>query len=98
VLGRTLTVVTSANVTAGNFIILTVSCPAGYEAVGGGVDVSNRLTNLVTSSGPTFGGAALVGQTDGQHAAAAGWQASVRNNDTAASVMKVAVICAKSGL
>lgn len=99
VLGRTLTVVTSANVTPNNFNVISANCPAGYEAVGGGVDVSNRLSSFVTGSGPTFGGAALVSQTDGQHAAATGWQASVHNNDTAVtSVMKVAVICAKSGL
>lgn len=99
VLGRTLTVVTSASVTPNNFSIVNLNCPAGYEAVGGGVDVSNRLTTLVTSSGPTFGGATLLSQADGQHAAATGWQASVRNNDPAVtSLVKVAVICAKSGL
>ncbi len=98
VLGRTLTVVTSATVTANNFNVVNVNCPAGYEVTGGGVDVSNVLTVVVTSSGPTFGGARLLFEADGPQAAATGWQASVRNNDTVANTMKVAVVCAKSGL
>lgn len=98
VLGRTVTVVASATVTANNFNILNVNCPTGYEVTGGGVDVGNVLTVVVTGSGPTFGGVRLLNATDGQHAAATGWQASVRNNDTVANTMKVAVVCAKSGL
>lgn len=99
VLGRTVTVVSSATVTAVNFNIVNVTCPTGYEVVGGGVDVSNLLTNVVTSSGPTYGGTRLNFEADGQQAAASGWQASVRNDSTtASSTMKVAAVCAKSGL
>ena len=99
VLGRTVTVVASTSVTPNNFGSVSVSCPTGYEAVGGGVDTGSFLLMSVTSSGPTYNGARLLFETDGQHAAATGWLAGFRNNDTATTfTAKVAVICAKSGL
>ncbi len=99
VLGRTLTVVASGSVTPNNFQIVTVACPTGYEAVGGGVDVGNVLSNVVASSGPTYAGARLLFAADGQRPAATGWLGAVRNNDaTTTYAMKVAVICAKSGV
>jgi collagen triple helix repeat protein len=99
VLGRTVTVVASTTVLAGDFRILGVSCPAGYEATGGGVDPQNVLQVVVTGSGPTWNGVRLLSQTDGQHTSANGWQASVRNNDNVNNyLVKLAVICGKSGL
>ncbi|MEK7862091.1 MAG: hypothetical protein AAB295_02370 [Chloroflexota bacterium] len=99
VLGRTLTVIGSGAVTANNFQMVSVACPTGYEAVGGGVDVGNVLNLVVTSSGPTYGGSRLLFAADGQRPAATGWLAAVRNNDaTTTYAMKVAVICAKSGI
>lgn len=99
VLGRTLTVVASGSVTPNNFLIVSAACPTGYEAVGGGVDVGNVLNLVVASSGPTYGGARLLFSADGQRPAATGWLGAVRNNDaTTTYAMKVAVICAKSGL
>lgn len=99
VLGRTLTVVGSGSVTPNNFLIVSVACPSGYEAVGGGVDVGNVLSLVVTSSGPTYGGSRLLFAADGQRPAATGWLGAVRNNDAATTyAMKVAAICAKSGV
>lgn len=99
VLGRTLTVVGSGSVTPGNFLIVSVACPTGYEAVGGGVDVGNVLSLVVTSSSPTYAGSRLLFTADGQRPAATGWLGAARNNDaTMAYAMKVAAICAKSGL
>ena len=98
-LGRTVTVVSSTTVLGGDFKTFGVNCPTGYEATGGGVDPANNFQVVVTGSGPTFNGARLNGQTDGQHTAATGWQASVRNNDNVNSyLVKLAVVCAKSGL
>ena len=99
VLGRTVTVVGSGTVTPGNFQIVSVACPSGYEAVGGGVDVGNVLNLVVASSSPTYGGSRLLFAADGQRPAATGWLGAVRNNDpTTTYAMKVAVICAKSGV
>jgi hypothetical protein len=99
VLGRTVTVVASLTLAASDFSTLRASCPSGYEATGGGVDPQNVFQVAVTGSGPTWNGARLLGQTDGQHTAANGWQASVRNNDNVNSwLVKLAVICGKSGL
>ena len=99
VLGRTLTVVASTTVLAGDFKTFGVSCPTGYEATGGGVDPANNFQVVLTGSGPTYNGARLLAQTDGPHTAATGWQASVRNNDNVNGyLVKLAVVCAKSGL
>lgn len=99
VLGRTVTVVGSGSVTPNNFLIVSVACPSGYEAVGGGVDVGNVLNLVVASSSPTYGGSRLLFAADGQRPAATGWLGAVRNNDaTTTYAMKVAAICAQSGL
>lgn len=96
-LGRTVTVVASTSVTPGNFGVASANCPTGYEVVGGGTDVGNQLLDVITSSGPTYAGARLNTQADGLQGAASGWQASMRNDGTTNHVLKVAVVCAKSG-
>lgn len=96
-LGRTVTQVTSTAVAPGNFGVASVTCPTGYEVVGGGADVGNLLTNVLTSSGPTYGGARLLTVADGPQGAASGWQASMRNDGSSTQTLKVAVVCAKSG-
>ena len=99
VLGRTLTVVASMSFLAGDFHTFGASCPTGYEATGGGLDPQNVVSVVVTGSGPTWNGVRLLSQTDGQHTAANGWQVSAVNSSTTATyLVKVAVVCAKSGL
>ncbi len=99
VLGRTLTVVGSLSVMALDFGSLTVFCPTGYEAVGGGVDTGSFLANYVTSSGPTYGlGTRLKDTANGVQPAATGWLGGMYNASTLAMTLKVAVVCAKSGL
>ena len=99
VLGRTLTVVASMSFAPGDFHIFGASCPTGFEATGGGIDPQNVVSVVVTGSGPTWNGVRLLSQSDGQHAAANGWQVSARNDSTTGTfLVKVAVVCAKSGL
>src|SRR5437763_1813703 len=79
----TVSVVGSVMVAPGDFGVASVSCPAGATAIGGGIDLDNVLTMVVTSSAPTFGGGAgtrLFFQADGPGPSATGWQASARNN------------------
>ena len=96
VLIRVTTVVDSGTVAPGSFDAVRVTCPRGTVAVGGGIDLDNVLTMVVTSSGPTFAETQhrLISQPDGTNPAPNGWQASARNNDTQAKSFKVAAICA----
>jgi PASTA domain len=87
-------VVGSAQVTPGGSAAARVGCPAGTTVVSGGVDLSQVLTEKVTSSAPTFGGnIRLISQPDGTGPAPTGWQASAVNNDAGAQSFKVAVMC-----
>jgi hypothetical protein len=95
----TLTVSANDTVSKGNFDTQIVLCPAGYEAVGGGVDLNQVFTGRVTASGPTVGGQRPVLQAVGQHGAADGWWGAVELESTAveASVSwTIEVICARS--
>jgi hypothetical protein len=90
------TLVGSATIAPGNFEAVRVLCPDGMVAVGGGVDLNNVLTMVVTSSAPTFAANnnRLIFQPDGANPAPVGWQASARNNDTGSHPFKVVVTCA----
>jgi hypothetical protein len=53
-----------------------VSCPSGYQAIGGGVDPANTLYDKVSASTPTFNGLRpkqFVGQGEHQEGPANGW-------------------------
>jgi hypothetical protein len=53
-----------------------VSCPSGYQAIGGGVDPANTLYDKVSASTPTFDGKRpeqFIGQGDHQEGPANGW-------------------------
>jgi hypothetical protein len=53
-----------------------VSCPKGYEAVGGGVDVANTRYDKVSDSTPTFAGRRpkeFIGEGEHQEGPADGW-------------------------
>lgn len=90
------TIVGSNEASAGGFGSEWVKCPAGTVAVGGGIDMENVLTMMVTSSAPTFAGSShrLGQQPDGIHPDPNGWQASARNEGPTTKGFKVAAICA----
>ena len=90
------TMVGSAKATVGSFASERVKCPSGTVALGGGPDLENVMTMMVTSSAPTFAGSSyrLGQQPDGMHPAPNGWQASARNESTTTKKLKVAAICA----
>jgi hypothetical protein len=94
-LQNTKTVVDSAAVNAGSFNSLQVDCPAGFQAIGGGVDSNDIDSQFVTSSGPVINGNRILSVANGQHGAATGWWGATFNSTGGALVMKVAVICAK---
>ncbi len=53
-----------------------VSCPKGYEAIGGGVDVANYRYDKISVSTPTFGGRRpkeFIGVGEHQEGPADGW-------------------------
>lgn len=87
-------VVGSATAATHDFATVAVTCPAGAEPVGGGIDPENVLSMQVTSSAETFAGTGrLLNQPDGNGTAGNGWQASAVNYDPATKSMKVAVLC-----
>lgn len=86
---------TSGSITPGNFGSARADCPSGYQAVGGGLDLDNVLTMVVTASTPIVNGQSIIFLADGQHPAATGWQGHARNNGAANASFKVGVICSK---
>jgi hypothetical protein len=53
-----------------------VTCPTGYQAIGGGVDTSNTLNDRVSASTPTFAGRRpeqFIGEGEHQEGPATGW-------------------------
>jgi hypothetical protein len=96
-LGRTVTVVAADSVPAGATDTEVVSCPTGYEAVGGGVDPDDGTTYVVSSSPLYAGGTHVDDLEEGQHGAAIGWFGRVFNSAGSADGFKVAVICARTG-
>jgi hypothetical protein len=95
----TITVIASGpTVASGSFGIQRADCPAGYQAVGGGVDPDSVLTEVVTMSNPIVNGNARMGlNPDGQNPAATGWAAAVLNNGGGTQSFKVGAICAPTG-
>ena|SRR5713226_2566541 len=91
------TVVASVSIVAnGGFGSTVVLCPAGYNAIGGGVDFgSGSSPTVVTSSAPAISGFQnrLIQLADGTYGPANGWQGSGRNNETISLTLKVGVIC-----
>lgn len=87
--------VTAQSTFFGNtFNVATVSCPAGYYATGGGIDLGNVMTMYVTSSAPTYAGIRLLGSAP--TSAPDGWQASAFNTTTTLYNFTIAVICMPS--
>src|SRR4051812_47103000 len=59
-----------------------INCPAGYDAVSGGLDDLNPAVFEITNHAPTFSGVPLLQQADGTRGAPNGWHASVINHDS----------------
>ena len=75
---------------------LTVACPAGYQATGGGVAGEfNQIA--VDASGPTIGGQPTNTLPAGMSGAPDGWFARVFSFQSDAEPFKVSVICVKPG-
>ena len=93
--------VVSTTVTAGSFAAPTTAsaaavCPAGYSAIGGGIDVNLPASMRVSALGPVFGAQYLIEVAAGQRSAPTGWNGSVRNEGGAGTV-KVAAVCTQLG-
>jgi len=92
------TVVTGAGSTdaSSNDAELTVACPAGYQATGGGV--AGEFNQIgVDASGPTIGGQPTNTLPAGMSGAPDGWFARVFSFQGDAEPFKVSVICVKPG-
>jgi hypothetical protein len=89
----------AASVSADSFEFTTVDCPAGYQAIGGGVDVNGVYYGKVSTSAPTFGTTRTYLEPDGQQGPATGWEGAISTQGTATGTgtAKVAVICAPIG-
>lgn len=93
---NTVTVVASSSLLApGDFDDVTASCPAGMEAIGGGPDPGNVYNMSITASYPLVNGIRPLSLANGQHGAATGWRAWIRNDSgTTGYIFKVMVVCA----
>ena len=80
--------------TAASWTDILVTCPSGLVALSGALDSNNFNSIEVTTLAPTFGGAALTFQPDGVRGPADGWYASVKNYDSVARPVALAVVCA----
>jgi hypothetical protein len=84
----------SSSTTGPGFGQATAYCPAGTEAVGGGVDVSDPAIMEVTSDGPVLHGKgifALDGGADG--GSPQGWEVSALNYSVTAHAVYAVAIC-----
>src|SRR5262245_54344688 len=66
---------------AGSYSDVSVRCPAGTDAISGGLDNLNSDSFEITTLAPTFDNVALYAQPDGVRSAPNGWYASVINYD-----------------
>lgn len=92
---NTVTVVASSGLIApSSFGGATAQCPAGMKAIGGGPDLENVLTMVMTASFPLVNNTNAFVLPDGQHPAATAWRAFARNNGAANASFKVVAVCA----
>ena len=98
-LGGTLTVIAEiGEVSAGGFAGKAVQCPAGFQAIGGGVSAVNVNNGVVAESSPMYGEKSALLESAGQHGSATGWFGEIKSVGLALSKgSKVTVICSPIG-
>lgn len=99
-LGSTIVVnkTVSGPVGANSFKTGSVECPAGYQAIGGGVDPKNVFSAKVSVSAPLIGGEEPALKPDGQSGPSTGWFGAVTTQGGAEiSGIVLQVICAPIG-
>ena len=97
-LSNALVTIASANVPSGSAGTpaaggVSVQCPIGYSAVGGGIDVAQPASMKVSSLSPIFGNQYLFDRAAGLGGAPTGWNGNIRNEGVG-GVIKVAAVCA----
>ena len=69
-------------------------CPAGSQALGGGVDFEAANADVqVISSAPIVSGSNLFAVASGKNPAGEGWRVTMHNDGVSAVNGKVGVIC-----
>ncbi len=87
----------AATVAAAGTADVYVQCPSGYYAYGGGMDAGNATDIDMTSSAPTFDGAAQTltySVPDGTRTPPTGWHVSARNRSNAPVAIAAVAMCA----
>ena len=90
----TISEVKTVAVSSSNYNFDHVSCPTGYQAVGGGVDVGSFSYMAVMDSSPWYVSDTAWTLSDGLNAAATGWFGGASNVDTVSRSFKIVAICA----
>lgn len=80
------------------FVVGKVECPAGYQAIGGGVNPRNVFSAKVSVSGPLIAGEEPQLKPDGQYGPSNGWFGAVTTQGGAAIPgVVLQVICSPLG-
>lgn len=82
----------------GNWKEHTVECPGGYQALGGGVDMTSSSADVrIVASAPTVGKSHQhpAQQSAGNYGPANGWYVRMVNQTAGAWTYSIAVTCAK---
>ena len=79
---------------ANTYADVSVSCPAGYVALSGGLDSLGSAEIELTTLAPSFGSSGLIAQVDGTRSAPDGWYASVINFGRGPSTVMATAVCA----
>jgi hypothetical protein len=70
------------------------TCPAGYQAIAGGVDTESGQNLVVAASSPRVGGQRALSLAAGNFGPPTGWSGFVRNNGVSTQSFTVVAICA----
>ena len=83
----------TVSVGAGSYTGGTATCPAGHQAIAGGVDTSSGQDLVVAQSSPRVAGGTIFGLAAGVHGPPTAWSAYVRNNSGGGQSFTVVAIC-----